>query len=178
MRIIAGRARGLTLKGPPTDRVRPTADRVRESIFAILGDFEDAIVVDGFAGTGALGCEALSRGAALVYFFDSSYDAIEVVRENVGRIEAENHALIYKVSFERGLGLLEHDPDLIFIDPPYGRGLTLDALDALAACETVTSGAMVVVEESTESEPLQHAAFDLEDLRLFGQTRVVFYVRQ
>ncbi len=177
MRIIAGKHKGLRLASPADDRVRPTTDRVRESLFAILGDFHDAIVVDGFAGTGALGCEALSRGAAICYFFDRAHSSIRIVEENVERIGALQRAPIYKVSFDRGLELLEDDPDLVFLDPPYGTDLAQSALAAMAESDRITAGAMAIVEQYSSDEPVQHAAFELEDERFFGDTRIRFLRR-
>src|SRR5690554_3619799 len=104
MRIISGKARGLRLATPSTYHVRPTADRVREALFSILGDLEGAVVVDGFAGTGALGCEAISRGAARCYFFEKSREAVETVEENVRRIKGAGQAKVEKCTFEYGLG--------------------------------------------------------------------------
>lgn len=178
MRIISGYARGRTLAGPSDNRVRPTTARVRESLFAIMGDFADCVVVDGFAGTGALGCEALSRGADYVYFFDKSPSSIEVIEENVGRIGAEDITRIIGVSFTKGLKVLEHEPDIIFLDPPYDQGLLAPALDALANCERITAQALLVVEQSTKEPVSDHPAFEVDDERIYGDTRIRFLLRK
>lgn len=178
MRIIAGSYKGRKLASPNDDRVRPTTDRVRESLFSILGDFSDCVVVDGFAGTGALGIEALSRGADYCYFFDPSYASILLVEENIDRVGASERASIYKVSFDKGLELLESEPDVLFLDPPYGSSLAQSALESMAKCEWVTARALVVVEQSSTDKPVEHEAFELDDERLFGDTRMRFLLRR
>jgi 16S rRNA (guanine966-N2)-methyltransferase len=177
MRIIAGYARGRRLVTPSNDSVRPTTDRVRESLFSILGDLEDAKVVDGFAGSGALGCEALSRGAARCAFFDPSTQSIELVRENLKRIDAAHLAAVSRLPFTQGLARLDFDPDLVFLDPPYHTPLAQQALDALAASPRITPGALVVIEQDIGDTPASHDAFDLDDERIYGRTRLRFLRR-
>lgn len=176
MRIIAGKAGGHRLIGPPTDRIRPTSDRVRESVFAMLGELEGAVVVDGFAGAGTLGLEALSRGAKQCYFFDTSRQAIETVVENARRTGLEDRALIHQCSFRRGLAdVVEGTPDLWFFDPPYGSSLARRGLEAMEQRDDrVTPGALVVW-ESGRDEPIPSLErFDQVRQRDYGTTRVVF----
>lgn len=178
MRIVAGTARGrrlLTLEGSAT---RPTGDRVREAMFSILGNIEGAIVVDAFAGSGALGCEALSRGAATCYFFDNSRAAIEIIRENVKTVDGLHRSNIRKCTFEFGLANhLNSEADLWFLDPPYDSKLAEKALSAMADSPYVTEGALVVFETSSQTEPPQAVGFELEENRRYGTTRLVFYRR-
>jgi 16S rRNA (guanine966-N2)-methyltransferase len=179
MRIIAGKARGLRLATPSNYHVRPTADRVKEALFSILGDLEGAIIVDGFAGTGALGCEALSRGAARCYFFDKSGEAVETVEENIRRIKGAGQALVEKCGFEVGFSRhLEDEPDLFFLDPPYGSGLAYKALIAMAENPRVTEGALAVVETGVEESRPKVEGWTLEDEREYGRTRLLFYYRR
>jgi len=129
MRIISGSARGLTLATPKDQRVRPTTDRVRESLFSILGNLHDLIVLDAFAGTGALGCEALSRGAAFCYFFDPSKDSITLVKENLSRVKATDRASTQQRPMTQALPTItQHTLDLVFLDPPYHTTLAHEAL--------------------------------------------------
>lgn len=172
MRIIAGHARGRRLLAPADDSVRPTTDRIRESLFSILGDLEGVSVVDGFAGSGALGCEALSRGASRCDFFDLSSKSVELVTENVRRIDASDSAHISRCAFTQGLATLSHDPDLVFIDPPYHTPLAQQALDALAASPRITPGALIVVEQDIDDAPALHDRFELDDERVYGRTRL------
>ncbi len=178
MRIVAGSARGrrlVTLEGTTT---RPTGDRVREAMFSILGNIDGSIVVDAFAGSGALGCEALSRGAASCYFFDNSRSAIEIIRENVKAIDGEQQANIRKCTFEFGLANhINGDVDLWFLDPPYESNLAEKALIAMTDSPHVTEGALVVFETDAKAEPPIVAGFELEDNRRYGTTRLAFYRR-
>lgn len=178
MRIVAGTARGrrlITLEGSTT---RPTGDRVREAMFSILGNLNGAIVVDAFAGSGALGCEALSRGAAFCYFFDNSRDAVEVIRENVQTVATERQTNIRKCTFEFGLANhINQEADLWFLDPPYQSQLAQKALIAMAASPHVTEGALVVLETSPQATLPTADGFELEDDRRYGTTRLVFYRR-
>lgn len=178
MRIIAGTARGRTLATPQDDRVRPTTDRIRESLFSILGSFEDCTVFDGYAGTGALGCEALSRGATRAAFADVSADSIALVRENVSRIDASDRATILALPFDRAVARLEFDPDVIFLDPPYHQGLTQKSLEILARSPRITDGALVVCEQHFDEEPCGLEGFERDDERVYGTVRLTFLVRR
>lgn len=179
MRIIAGSARGRRLRSPKTGAIRPTGDRIRESIFSILGPLEGAIVVDAFAGSGALGLEALSRGAEKAYFFDPSREAIETIQENVERVGVEDRAIVKRRRFEQGLKTeVPESCDLIFLDPPYGKGLDRKALEAMAAEEEIISpGALVVWEMGSDQEAFVVEGFEIEDERIYGASRVVFLRR-
>lgn len=177
MRIIAGTARGRTLAAPADDRVRPTTDRIRESLFSILGSFEDCTVFDGFAGTGALGCEALSRGATHVAFADSAKTSIDLVRENIRRVDGLDRSTVFPVAFERAVALLAFEPDIIFLDPPYHQGLTQQALETLARSPQITPGALVVCEQHVDEQPCAHEAFSLDDERVYGSVRLRFLLR-
>jgi 16S rRNA (guanine966-N2)-methyltransferase len=135
---VAGSARGRPLVAPPGDRTRPTSDRVREAVFNALwsrGVLDDAVAVDLFAGSGALGVEALSRGAARVTFVDSDRAALRAVRRNVEACGFEALATITQAPVERWLaGLPDHTRfDLAFCDPPYAYGGWAALLDALPA---------------------------------------------
>lgn len=178
MRIISGYASGRRLFSPGNDSIRPTTDRVREALFSILGDVRGVVVVDGFAGSGALGCEALSRGAASCYFFDRDRGAVELVKKNVEVIDAQARATIKKCPFARGLTLLREDPDLIFLDPPYGEERVVQrAFDVMSDNARITAGALVVLEQDEDDRLPEVRNFALEDERLYGRTRVTFWRR-
>jgi 16S rRNA (guanine966-N2)-methyltransferase len=147
MRIIAGSARGVRL-APVPDRTRPLADRAREGLFSSLGPVVGgAAVLDLYAGTGAVGIEALSRGAARAVFVDSSRDAVRTIRENLGRAKLSDRAAVLRSDVVRaihsGLGAF----DLVFLDPPYAvAGPALDAVLAdLAGRQTVAAGGLIVL---------------------------------
>lgn len=177
MRIIAGKHRRRVLATPKDDAIRPTADRVRESIFSILGDFGDLTVVDAYAGTGALGCEALSRGARKVWFFDSSRRAVELVRKNIETLGEGEAAIVVPSSFERGIAVVDEAIDVVFLDPPYRSEHGAAALALLASSEHVTSETVVVLEQDRDEAPPEDAAFEVSDGRIYGTTRVTFYRR-
>ncbi|MEZ4461350.1 MAG: 16S rRNA (guanine(966)-N(2))-methyltransferase RsmD [bacterium] len=177
MRIISGTAKGRKLATPLDDRVRPTTDRIRESLFSILGSFEDCTVLDAFAGTGALGCEALSRGATRVCFADNAAASIALVTDNVARVHAEDRAEIIHGSYELALRRMSFDPDVVFLDPPYNQGLTNAALEVLANAPRITAGALVVCEQHADEPPCQHPAFTLDDERLYGSVRLRLFLR-
>lgn len=179
MRIISGFAGGRRLATPTNNQIRPTIDRVKESLFSILGDLDGVHVVDGFAGTGSLGCEALSRGAASCAFFDSSREAIELVKENVAIVGAEDRALIKKCPFKRGLTLLQNEPDLILLDPPYGDALLVErSFEAMLSCEKITAGALVVLEQEIDDDLPEAPGFEKEDTREYARTRITFWRRE
>jgi len=185
VRIIAGRYRGLRLasvgKGDPATHLRPTADRVRESLFNILthGSHGDPVtgarVLDLFAGTGALGLEALSRDAAQVSFVENGARAAALIRENVAKCRAEAETVLIRRDATR-LGACPGAPfDLVFLDPPYGMGLGERALASALAGGWITPGALIVWEEGAEITPPE--GIDLLDSRRHGETSVTILRR-
>ncbi len=180
MRIIGGARRGLTLAevgaGDAAAHLRPTSDRVREAIFNLLvnGGHGDPVtgarVLDLFAGTGALGLEALSRGAARVTFVDDGAVARALIRANVDKMQAMGATDIYRRDATR-LGPNRAAPfSLVFLDPPYGKGLGEAALASALAGGWLAPGAMVVWEENTA--PLLPPGFVPLDQRSYGETIV------
>ncbi len=180
MRIIGGKFRGLHLadvgQGDEASRLRPTSDRVREAIFNLLinGGYGDPVtgarVLDLFAGTGALGLEALSRGAARVTFVEDGTAGRALIRTNIDKMRAMGVTDVYRRDATQ-LGPNRGKPhDLIFLDPPYGRALGEAALDSALAGGWVAPGAIVVLEESTP--PVPPASLRLLDQRRYGDTLV------
>lgn len=186
MRIIAGRNRGLALAavghGDKGAHLRPTSDRVRESLFNVLmggalgpDPVTGARVLDIFAGTGALGLEALSRGAAHVTFIDDGRAAQALIQRNIALCRAEAATTLIRRDAMRlgpnaGAGF-----DLIFLDPPYGKALGAKALHAAAAGGWIAPGALVVCEESAP-QPAPDG-FTLLDQRRYGDTHIAFLRR-
>lgn len=177
MRIIAGRAGGRSLASPETREIRPTPDRVREALFSILGDIHGAVVVDGFSGTGALGCEALSRGASVCYFIEQREEALDLIEENLDRIDARDQAIVLRGEFTKQLAMIDEDPDLWLLDPPYHKGLGQKALEAMVDAECVTDRALVILEQDLGEDVLEVEGFHQEDIREYGRTRVTFFRR-
>ncbi|APE42158.1 16S rRNA (guanine(966)-N(2))-methyltransferase RsmD [Sulfitobacter alexandrii] len=177
MRIIAGKFRGTALaalgKGDAAAHLRPTSDRVRESLFSMLTHrnvVHGARVLDLFAGTGALGLEALSRGAREVCFVENGRVAQRLISENIRKLRVEREVTLLRNDATR-LGAWPHAAfDLVFLDPPYGKGMGQSALSAAGAHGWLTPGATVVWEESTPMQPPE--GFTPLDSRRFGDTHV------
>ncbi|WP_323797604.1 16S rRNA (guanine(966)-N(2))-methyltransferase RsmD [Nisaea sp.] len=180
MRIVAGRNRGTKLAAPENWNTRPTADRTRESLFGVLeggrmGDvLTDSLVVDVFAGTGALGLEALSRGATEVVFIESDREAVWALRENIARLKAGDAATVIEgdtLSLHR---TAPRPADLILMDPPYNSGLAAPALDQLHKCGWVGGETLIVV-ECEKSEQLEIPEWlEVLDNRRYGKAQISF----
>ena len=180
MRIIGGRLKGRRLTGVK-GQIRPTADRVREAIFNILGpEVNDSLVLDLFAGTGALGIEALSRGAGKAVFVEKHPSALQVLRRNLEQCGLNEVSRVMPLATEKAMPKLvaagEHF-SLIFLDPPYGHGLAAANLLLLSKTNLLAPGGHVVVEHS-RLEGLAEAYLHLKrnDQRRYGATMVSFYI--
>ena len=181
LRIIAGELKGRKLVTVPGIKTRPTADRVRESIFNIL-DFRvrGASVLDLFAGTGAMGIEALSRGAAAVVFADDNPAALGALKKNIKNCSLENRTRTIQWNILQNLNILRaHQPafNLAFLDPPYNKNMVQPALSNLGLSRCLTNGALVVIEHSTlEPVPENSPGFKISDQRRYGKTLVSFLI--
>jgi 16S rRNA (guanine966-N2)-methyltransferase len=179
VRIIGGELRGKKLFSPGDRSIRPTADRLREAIFSIIAaEIQGAAVLDLFAGTGALGIEALSRGAASAVFVDRSRTTLAVLEKNLAACRLQDRARCARRDILKSLRFLAKFPppfSLVFVDPPYRRGLMQPALDLLYQSRSTAPGALVVVEHST-ADPLDDPgeAYRIEDQRRQGKTLVSF----
>ncbi len=175
MRIVGGRLRGRAIAAPPGRAIRPTADRVRESVFDILGHglddgtpIEGARVLDAFAGTGAMGLEALSRGADHAVFMDTD---IAPCRANVAALGEAGRARLITGDCTRP-GPAPEAHDLVFLDPPYGSGLASPALGALAGAGWIAERAVCVVELAADEAFDPPGGFSLVDSRKYGAARI------
>jgi 16S rRNA (guanine966-N2)-methyltransferase len=179
MRIVGGRLRGRALAAPKSNAVRPTADRLREALFNILvhayGDpVTDARVLDLFAGTGALGIEALSRGAAFALFVDDGAEARALLRENVAALGLGGATRIFRRDATKLGAAHPIEPfSLIFLDPPYGKGLAEQALTTARAGGWLTADALIVVEEAAKSGFGAPDGFDELERRAYDDTMFV-----
>jgi 16S rRNA (guanine(966)-N(2))-methyltransferase RsmD len=181
MRIVAGRFRGLRLQAPAGRVIRPTADRVREALFSIVASrARGARVLDLFAGTGALGLEALSRGAAQVTFVDQGSEAIRIIRANIQRLGVTEQVEVLQGDAVRVVKRLAGRKllfDLLFMDPPYGKGLVEMTLPHLGG--VATSGALLVIERSSrEPAPESSVEWLHETSRTYGDTSISLYSRE
>ena len=180
MRVVGGRLRGRNLATPASQAIRPTADRLRESLFNILihaydDPIENARVLDLFAGTGALGIEAVSRGAAFSLFVDNGAEARALLRSNV---EALGLGGVTKVFRRDATNLGPAHPldpfSLVFLDPPYGKGLAEKALSSLRDGGWLVPGALLVVEEAKAAGFVAPEGFDELERRAYDDTEFVF----
>jgi 16S rRNA (guanine(966)-N(2))-methyltransferase RsmD len=180
MRIIGGSARGRRLKVPKGHAVRPTASRVKESLFNILPhDFSGMRVLDLFAGSGNVSIEALSRGAAKAVLIDESPRSAAAIRDNLIRLEFDERAQIWQTPVSRALRKLGHLGerfDLIFLDPPYEKGLVDSSLKTIAQLGLLDAPGRVVVEHSAREAVKSHYGnLILHDQRRYGDTLLSFF---
>ena len=181
MRVISGSLKGRKLLASKGMALRPTSDRVRESIFDILQNAIGGMrVLDLFAGTGALGIEALSRGAARAVFVEGSSRSLSVLGRNIEACGLEARAEVLPHEMEKALGILAKRAeifDLVFADPPYGKGLATRAMEKLSRGAFLAEGGLVVAEHSPE-EPLDSVPpLKRVDQRKYGRTLISFFQR-
>lgn len=177
MRVVGGKAKGRKLLSVPGEATRPIADRVKTALFDILADrVRGARVLDLFAGTGSVGIEALSRGAARVVFVDRSPRAVRVVCENLRRTALEEGAQVVRGDAFRYLSQAGEAFDLIYVAPPQYRGLWKQALTAIEKSDRLAPDGEVIVQiHPKEFEPLALKRLQLLDRRRYGSTLLCFY---
>jgi 16S rRNA (guanine966-N2)-methyltransferase len=178
MRIIGGRLKGRLLQSPPDSEIRPTSDRLRETIFNILAHayddpVSDAAVIDLFAGTGAMGLEALSRGARNALFVEIAGKARALIRANVDALGLGGVAQIFRRD-ARKLGQAPQGKSfsLAFLDAPYGQHLAEEALVALRDGNWLAPGALVIVEEAAEAELFVPDDYRILETRVYGDSKI------
>jgi 16S rRNA (guanine(966)-N(2))-methyltransferase RsmD len=161
MRIVAGKFRSRRLASLKGAEIRPTSDRLRETLFNVLtagnpSALEASIWLDLFAGTGAVGIEALSRGAAMVYFVDSSKAAVELIRRNLQSLEPISNFQVLQQNADRAIAMLDRQqirPDFIFLDPPYALREAYEATLQALGNSALTEKAMVIAEHEKKIDP-------------------------
>ncbi len=181
MRVISGNLKAKKLYSARGKVIRPTSDRLRESIFNILSfHVKQAVVLDLFAGTGALGIEALSRGAESALFIDIHNEALSVIERNIKACGLENKAKTIKWDIIKNLNCIKSYRaafDLIFIDPPYNKNFLQPTLRNLRKVGSVKKGACLIVEHSLlEPIPLDFPEYELQDQRKYGKSLVSFLI--
>jgi 16S rRNA (guanine(966)-N(2))-methyltransferase RsmD len=181
MRIIGGEARGRRFKAPRGQAVRPTAARVKESLFNILPrDFSGLRLLDLYAGSGNVSIEALSRGAAKAVLIDESPRSTAVIRDNLKHLGFTDRAEVWTAPVFRSLRRFAKSGeifDLIFLDPPYDRELVENTLKTIAQCNLLSATGRVVVEHSArEQVKSQYGSLYLNDQRRYGDTQLSFFM--
>ena len=171
MRIVAGKNKGNILKSPKGLSVRPTSEKVREALFDILGtSVKETCFLDLFAGTGAAGIEALSRGAKNVIFIEKEPKCIKIIKENLEKTGNSQNAIVYKIDFLSGLKLLAKKNyllDYIFLDPPYNKGFVNISLLEIAKLSILRKNGLVIAQHYKKEKVMEN----LNNLRLFNQRR-------
>lgn len=180
MRIISGTAKGLRLATPKGKGIRPVLDQVKESVFNILYDVEGLDVLDIFAGTGAMGLEALSRGAASCVFIDQGREAIQLVHTNLEKTGLAHLGRVIPKSAGVGIAILAKQKilfDLIFIDPPYEKNLLNVTLKAVAHDGLLKPDGLIIMEHHPKEVLELPDGYILSDERKYGQTMMSFVKR-
>lgn len=173
MRIIAGKHRGRVLAEFAGKDIRPTSDRVKESLFAILSPrMQGARVLDLFCGSGALGLESLSRGAGEVVFNDISKESLTVLKKNLALLGEEGKTVRY--GYETCLRCVGGQFDIIFSDPPYAMDVLPDILRLVRECRVLAEGGMLV-HESEREENAPAEGWEMSDVRRYGRTNLTFW---
>lgn len=181
MRIVGGELRGRNLAAPRSQAIRPTTDRTRESLFNILSHgYPDSLagtrMLDLFAGTGAVGMEAISRGCRFALFVEQGVEGRGLIQTNIENLVLRGKAKIFRRNATRlGAAGTVAPFDLVFADPPYGKGLGERALRAAADGGWLVPDALAILEENAEADPDPGAGFDLLETREFGETRMRFF---
>ena len=178
MRVIAGSARSLILKTPAGDNTRPTSDRIKETLFNILmNDIPDAVFVDLCSGSGQMGIEALSRGAAKAYFIDNDTTAIGCIEYNLKHTKMIDRSIVLKQDAVTSVsyGVREH-ADSIFADPPYGKGIDEQILAAAANSKAVDKDTLIILEELKERDFsfANDLGFDIIREKIYKSNKHVF----
>ena len=177
MRVISGKARGVTLKTPAGLATRPTADRVKEAIFSIIQfDLPGASVLDLFGGTGQLGIEALSRGAKSAVFIDERDDACKLIKENLKRTKLESQGQVIRSDYSAYLKSASQKFDIIFLDPPYAEVFLENSLNLITQIDILQSGGIIVTERPIEKALLwDFAGYTRSKDYKYGKTLITLF---
>ena len=177
MRVISGKARGVTLATPKGEQTRPTADRVKEALFSIIQfDLPGAKVLDLFGGTGQLGIEALSRGAMHAVFVDARAEACSLIKENLKRAKMESDATVVRCDYLQYLNRCKDKFDIIILDPPYAEVFLENALKLITEIDILQSGGIIVAERPLGKDlPWDFPGFSRSKDYKYGQVLLTLY---
>ena len=177
MRVITGRARGVTLKTPEGLQTRPTTDRVKEALFSVIHfDIPGAHVLDLFGGTGQLGIEALSRGAKRAVFVDESDKACKLINENLRRTRLEQEGTVVRSDYLAYLGRCRGKFNIIFLDPPYAEVFLENSLKRITEIDILQSGGIIVTERPVGKDlPFDFEGYERSKDYKYGNTLITLY---
>ena len=179
MRIISGLARGTKLYTLEGENTRPTLDRVKEPLFSIIQNYiKDANVLDLFAGSGALGLEALSRGAKKAILCDKSYEAIDIIKKNINKTHFEEKTKVMCMDYKKCLLTINEKFDLIFIDPPYKIDIAVNSVEIIINNNLLSQDGIIVIEtdeEERDTQKLENLSnIEIINLKTYGRVKLIF----
>lgn len=179
LRVISGTARGKKLLSPKGYDTRPTTDRIKESLFNILAyEIADTYFLDLFSGTGAIGIEALSRGAAKAVFVDKSFESINIIEKNLKNSKLYENAVIMKMDFINAISKLKKEGmlfDIIFLDPPYGTDLAEKAISEIFHSKLLKETGFIIVEQSEDDDISFIDKINILKIKEYTRTKMVFF---
>ena len=182
MRVISGTARGLKLKAPEGMNTRPTTDRIKESLFNIIApDLYDICFADLFAGSGAIGIEALSRGARKAYFSDTSRESIGVINDNLSRARLGDRAAVMCCDCIRALERIRADGekiDIAFLDPPYNKGLAVTVLESIVRLDLLADDGYIIVEQAAQEAAINVAGLKTTRVKDYKTTKMTYLCKE
>lgn len=179
MRIISGRARGTKLYTLDSLNTRPTLDRVKESVFNIIqNDIEGTVVLDLFAGCGAIGLELLSRGAEKAVLCDNSKQAIEIIKKNIEKTHMSDKVYLYNLNFEQCLEKIKNQKfDIIYLDPPYDTDYIKRSLEKIVEYNMLKTDGQIILETDDEERiinEIKNIDIEINDKRKYGRATIIF----
>lgn len=179
MRVISGTARGTKLNSIDNISTRPTLDRVKEPLFSIIQNhLQESDVLDLFAGSGALGIEALSRGARHCTFCDKSYDSVKMLKQNLVKTKLESKSTVYVQDYKKCLKILKEDKfNIVFIDPPYKLDIAVNSIKLILEYNMISKDGIIVLEtdeEERELKELENINLEVYDVRKYGRVSLIF----
>ena len=177
MRVVSGKAKGISLKTPDGMLTRPTADRVKEAMFSIIQfDLPDARVLDLFGGTGQLGIEAISRGAKSAVFVDAREDACRLIRENLSRTGMQSVGTVVRSDYMAYLKRCKDSFDIVLLDPPYAEEFLENSLNLITEIDILQSGGIIIAERPVGKElPYEFSGFSRSRDYKYGKTLLTIY---
>lgn len=181
MRIIAGKKKGLNIKTIDGDSTRPTRDMVREALFSILTNkIYNSRFLDLFAGSGAIGIEALSRGSTFAVFTDINYKCVRVIEENITKAGFSEQAQVYNADYKLALKKLKENKfDIIYIDPPYNKGMGIDAIEKISEYQLLSEDGVLILETDTNEEvPNEIGIYEKYNNKRYGRNILNLFRRK
>lgn len=181
MRVVSGKLRGMKLNTIDGDSTRPTRDIVKEALFSILmNDIEESVFLDLFSGSGAIGIEAISRGAKEAIMIDLNPACVKIIKENVKKAKIEENVKVYNADYKMALKKLQGQKiDIAYIDPPYNREMGVDAVERISDYDLLSDEGTIIIEtDSNEEIPTEIGKYEKYNYKRYGRNILSFYRRK